>query len=131
MYDAGFYLWKEQEIVSFSKMFKSALESTQPRAEQVPRTRSWKVKQPVYEAAHLPPCGAEVEHKWSYTCMPPIYLHNMHIDSFVFALDTLWDVVLCSLLRQVSLKYSFLSAWTRNMTTCEPEILTDFKIILL
>jgi len=42
--------------------------------------------------------------------MLPIYLHNMHIDSFVFTLDTLWDVVLCSLLRQVSLKYSFLSA---------------------
>jgi hypothetical protein len=57
MYDAGFYFWKEQEIVSFSKMSESALVSTQPG---VPRARSQKVKQPVYEADHSPPCGAEV-----------------------------------------------------------------------
>jgi hypothetical protein len=70
MYDAGFYYWKEQEIVSFSKMSGSALESAQPHVERVPRARSRRVKQPVYEADHSRPCGAEVEHKWSYTCMP-------------------------------------------------------------
>ena len=82
MYDAEFHFWQEQEIVSFSKMSGSALDSIQPCIEWVPKARSRKVKQPVYEGDCSPPRGAEVEHKWSYTCTAPIYLHNMHIDSF-------------------------------------------------
>lgn len=41
-------------------------------------------KRPGREDSHLHPSIAEVKNTWSYTPTPPICLHNLHRDNFIF-----------------------------------------------
>jgi hypothetical protein len=45
-----------------------------------------RVKRPGREVDHWPQYNAGVEDEWSYTSAPPIHLHGMYGDSFVFHL---------------------------------------------
>jgi hypothetical protein len=45
---------------------------------------STKVKRPGSEADNLPPSNVEVKNGWSYTSNPPISLHGVCRDNFIF-----------------------------------------------
>jgi len=38
----------------------------------------------VREVNHLPSSGAEVKNEWSYTSSPPVNVHNMYRNNFIF-----------------------------------------------
>jgi hypothetical protein len=40
---------------------------------------------PEHEAGHSPTCSAEVRNKGSYTPAPPVCLHDVHSDDFIFS----------------------------------------------
>jgi hypothetical protein len=42
------------------------------------------VNQPKREVDHSTPSGAEVKKEWSYTSTPPIHLHGVDRENFIF-----------------------------------------------
>lgn len=55
----------------FSKATRTALGSTEPSVQRVPKALSPKVKGLRREAKHSPQPGVEVNNSWCYTSMPP------------------------------------------------------------
>jgi len=43
-----------------------------------------RIKRPGGTAYHFPPSRAEIKNEWSYTSIPPIYLHSVERDNFTF-----------------------------------------------
>jgi hypothetical protein len=62
--------WQGQGIF-FSLPPRLALRSTQPNSRWVPGALNLGVKGLWHDAAHSPPCSAEVKNAWSYTFTPP------------------------------------------------------------
>jgi hypothetical protein len=73
----GFDSWWGLGIFLFTTTSRTALGTTQPPIQWVPRALSVGVKRPGREADHSPPSSAEVKNAWSYTCTPQIHLHGM------------------------------------------------------
>jgi hypothetical protein len=73
----GFDHRLELGIFLFATVSRTALGTTQPPIQLVPRTLPLEVKLPGREADHSPPSSAEFKNVWRYTSTPPIRLHGV------------------------------------------------------
>ena len=74
----------------FSSSPRHDLGTTQPSAQCVPEVSAPGIKRPRYEADHSPPSRAEIKNGWSSISCPPICIHDMHKDKFIFTLSLLY-----------------------------------------
>jgi len=69
-----------------------ALGTTQPPIQWVPQTLSLGVKWPEHVGDHSSPPSARVKYEWSYTSIPPICLHAMYRDNFIFKFTFIYAI---------------------------------------
>jgi hypothetical protein len=89
IFEFGFEAKQGQEIFQTSKMFRPPVQPTPPHIQQVREVLSPAAKLPGHEVNHPPPSSAVVKNDWSYTSTPPIHLHGMHRDDFIFTINWL------------------------------------------
>lgn len=84
-------LWyrRGEQILTFRKTPRSALEPTQPPVQRVPDSWPW-AKRPRHEVNRSPPAGAHVRNEWSPTSTSATHRHGDSTDNFAFTVRPQW-----------------------------------------